>query len=63
MLGHFEGNVMITIGNVPVKTRVPLAIWAIAAVLAFLSVGSSTVHVMSDDNPGAEHRALHARVH
>jgi hypothetical protein len=60
-LGHFEGNAMIRIGSVPVKTRVPLRIWALAAVLAFLSVASSTVHLMSDDKPGAEQKALHAQ--
>jgi hypothetical protein len=62
-LGHFEGNAMIRIGSVPVKTRVPLGIWALAAVLTFLSVASSTVHLMSDDKPGAEQKALHARAH
>jgi hypothetical protein len=54
---------MIRIGTVPVKTRVPLAIWAIAVVFAFLSVASSTVHVMSDNKPGAQQRALHAGAH
>jgi hypothetical protein len=54
---------MITVGDLPVKTRVPLKIWALAAMLAILSVASSTAHLMSDDQQGAEQKALHARVH
>jgi hypothetical protein len=39
---------MIKIGGLPVKTRVPLAVWVFAAFLTLLSVVSSTVHYLAD---------------
>ena len=38
---------MIKIGGLPVKTRVPLAVWAFAGLLTLLSVVSSTVHYLA----------------
>jgi hypothetical protein len=52
---------MIRIGSVPVKTRVPLAIWALAAVLALFSIASSAMQLSpGNSKPGAEQKALHA---
>ena len=35
---------MITIANVPVKTRVPLTAWVIAALLTLVSLASTLMH-------------------
>ena len=35
---------MITIASVPVKTRVPLTAWVIAALLALVSLASTLTH-------------------
>ena len=40
------------LGSLPVKTRVPLAAWALAGLLTLLSIVSSLVHVVAD--PGRD---------
>jgi hypothetical protein len=35
---------MITIGGLPVKTRIPLPVWILAGVFTLLSVASSLTH-------------------
>jgi len=39
---------MIKIGGLPVKTRVPLAVWAFAGFLTLVSMVSSTVHYLAN---------------
>jgi hypothetical protein len=38
---------MITIGSVPVKTRVPLTAWVIAGLLTLVSLASTLTHTAS----------------
>ena len=38
---------MITIANVPVKTRVPLTAWVIAGLLTLVSLASTLTHTAS----------------
>jgi hypothetical protein len=59
--GVFEGKfAMITIGGVPVKTRVPLTAWAFAGVLTLLSLSSSLVQLVSGSVQSAASPATHA---
>jgi hypothetical protein len=48
---------MITIGSVPVKTRVPLTAWVIAGLLALLSLASTLTHTSAPGLVVAEQRA------
>ena len=43
-----EIAMMMTMGGIPVKTRVPLAAWAFAGLLTLLSIMSSLVHSAVD---------------
>jgi hypothetical protein len=55
---------MIRIGGAPVKTRVPLGIWALAVVLALFSVASSATQFLpGHSEPGLGQKALHAGSH
>jgi hypothetical protein len=56
---------MITIGRIPVKTRVPLTVWVLAGLLTLFSIASSLMHIAPSSavaDQGREPRAHHASV-
>jgi hypothetical protein len=60
--GLTEGNIaMVKIGCVPVRTRVPLSGWILAAVFTLLSIASSLTHMAPEHavaGPSAQHASL-----
>ena len=64
-VGFTEGNiVMARIGSIPVRTRVPLSGWILAAVLTLITVSSSVTHVAADlAIAGAKQAVLHASLY
>ena len=64
-VGFTEGKiVMARIGSIPVRTRVPLSGWILAAVLTVITVSSSVTHVAANlAIAGAKQAVLHASLY
>jgi hypothetical protein len=48
---------MITIGSVPVKSRVPLMAWVLAGLVTLMSLASTLTHTVADQRIQPVHQA------